>query len=75
MSAKPTLSYYPLDVEIVGYVPNSWELSSLLITFNLGITAILGTAFVAVKLARPNITSSDLAASLWFTQCMCYQRN
>ncbi|KAF1986741.1 Emopamil-binding protein [Aulographum hederae CBS 113979] len=64
--------YYPLNVEIVGYLANEWTVPILLSLFATGCTAIFGATFISVKILRPGIPlSGDLLTIMWFVLSGC----
>jgi len=63
--------YYPLEVEIVGYLANQWSTVKLLAIFSAGIAAIFSCTYAMVKRTRPNASRADYAAILWFVLCGC----
>ncbi|KAH7015974.1 putative EBP domain protein [Macrophomina phaseolina] len=58
--------YYPLDLELPGYVENTIDLTTLLLAFSAGVACILGTALIAAHRYRPSISKHDQFLVLWF---------
>lgn len=63
--------YYPLEVEIVGYLANKWGTVELLTIFTAGLVAIFSATYAMVKRLRPNASTGDLSAIMWFVLCGC----
>ncbi|KAI8932577.1 hypothetical protein NX059_010082 [Plenodomus lindquistii] len=63
--------YYPLEVEIVGYLANKWGTIELLTIFSAGIAAIFSATYAMVKRTRPNASTGDLSTIMWFVLCGC----
>jgi cholestenol delta-isomerase len=62
--------YYPLDVEITGYLANEWGVLKLLLTFAAGCAAIFYATHVVVKRIQPTISNSELFTVMWFVLSM-----
>jgi hypothetical protein len=60
--------YYPIGVALSGgtFVPNDWSVSSLVVTFAVGLTIPLAVTFLLAKKACPNLSGLDQALVLWF---------
>ncbi|KAF2740831.1 EBDP4, emopamil-binding protein [Polyplosphaeria fusca] len=67
----PLHPYYPINVEIVGYVANKWNTFELCGLFASGCTIIFSLTYLAVKRLRPQVSTSDLLTVLWFVLCGC----
>lgn len=65
----PAHPYYPLDLEVVGYLPNDWSTLTLLTIFATTCTAIFALTYLLVMRVQPKIASSDLWIILWFVLC------
>ncbi|KAJ5934720.1 hypothetical protein N7466_004267 [Penicillium verhagenii] len=63
--------YYPLDLEIVGYLANEWDTLTLVSLFAVGCTAIFLMTYLLVMRIQPKISSGDLWTILWFVLCGC----
>ena len=69
MTAHPPHPFYPLGVEIVGYLANRWGTLILLGIFAAGCVVILGSTWVIVTKGSPHLRKSDKWAILWFILC------
>lgn len=58
--------YYPLEVEIIGYLANEWSVVTLLSIFTAGIVALLGVTRVVAKKIQPSIADTELLCVMWF---------
>ena len=63
--------YYPLDLQIAGYLANKWHTLELLTIFTSGLLAILGVTYAGSKRIRPRLSGSDLGVIMWFVMCGC----
>lgn len=63
--------YYPLGVEVVGYLDNKWGTLKLLTIFSIGVAAICALSYVMVKRLRPNASTGDHMTVMWFVMCGC----
>ncbi|KAF2087060.1 Emopamil-binding protein [Saccharata proteae CBS 121410] len=62
----PPHPYYPLEVEIIGYLANDWTVPALLASFAAGCALIFGVTYVLVKRTRPQLPATELLTILWF---------
>lgn len=62
--------YYPIDLEIVGYLANEWDTLTLVSIFAAGCTAIFLVTYLLVMRVQPKISSGDLWTIMWFVLCM-----
>lgn len=62
--------YYPIDLEIAGYLVNKWDTLTLVSIFATGCTAIFLVTYLLVMKVQPKISSSDLWTIMWFVLCM-----
>lgn len=62
----PSHPYYPLDVEIPGYLANDYSVSELLAIFAAGCAGIFLVTYLVAKKIRPTLRSSDLLQIMWF---------
>lgn len=62
----PLHPYYPLEVEIVGYLANEYSVPLLLIIFTAWISVILYVTRVIVKNVQPGIAPTELLTVMWF---------
>ena len=65
MLGGPT-GHFPIEANIVGYLANSWSVTTLLGVFGAGWVVILGTTHVLVKYHNPLLGAGDKWAILWF---------
>ncbi|KAL1963652.1 hypothetical protein VTN77DRAFT_7973 [Rasamsonia byssochlamydoides] len=63
---QPSHPYYPIGVEIAGYSPNESSVFTIIISFSLGLAAILGAVLVSATYLRPSMSKADKLAILWF---------
>lgn len=66
MAAHP---YYPIDLEIVGYLANEWDTLTLVSLFASGCTAIFAATYLLVMKIHPKISNGDLWTIMWFVLC------
>lgn len=59
-------SYYPLGVNIPGYLPNESSVFSLIGQFALLWAAIVGIAWLIISRSRPDASNADHLAFVWF---------
>lgn len=67
----PIHPYYPIDLEIVGYLANEWDTLTLVSLFAAGCTAIFLVTYLVIMRVQPKISSGDLWTIMWFVLCMC----
>ncbi|KAJ5179710.1 Bcebp4 [Penicillium capsulatum] len=67
----PVHPYYPLALEVVGYLPNNLNTLELLSIFITACTGIFALTYLLVKRAQPKIPSSELCTIIWFVLCGC----
>ncbi|KAL1970369.1 hypothetical protein VTN77DRAFT_5529 [Rasamsonia byssochlamydoides] len=67
----PAHPYYPIDVEIVGYLANEWDTLTLVSMFAAGCAAIFSVTYLVVMKVRPQVSTSDLWTIMWFVLCGC----
>lgn len=65
----PAHPYYPLGLEVVGYLPNEWNTLTLLSIFATTCTGIFALTYLLVMRVQPKISSSDLWIIMWFVLC------
>lgn len=65
-SSPPLHPYYPLEVEIAGYIANEYSVIQLLLAFGSGCAVILSVTYVAAKRIRSQIPTSELLTLMWF---------
>jgi cholestenol Delta-isomerase len=62
----PPHPFYPIGVEIVGYLANRWSVPTLLGIFLGGWLVILGLTWAAVSWFSPRLRRVDKLVILWF---------
>jgi cholestenol Delta-isomerase len=62
----PPHPFYPLEVEIVGYLANQWSVPTLLGIFLGGWLVILGLTWASVSWFSPRLRGTDKLIILWF---------
>ena len=70
-SAAPLHPYYPLGVEIVGYMANEFNTVELLSMFTAGCAVIFSVTYAVLMRTRPNASNSDVSIMMWFVLCGC----
>ncbi|KPM40258.1 hypothetical protein AK830_g6262 [Neonectria ditissima] len=63
--------FFPLDVAISRYAPNSISGPVLVGYFALGVCFIFLTTLLLVQRSRSNLTTGETWATLWFAVCGC----
>jgi cholestenol delta-isomerase len=61
--------YYPVDVEIPGYLANEWSLTTLLAVFGSACAFVLASAWLVARAAQPDLSRSEVLTVLWFALC------
>jgi len=71
--------YYPLEVEIAGYLANDQGVVSLLAQFFGGCAVLFFATYLVVKRFHPNLPKSELITVMWFVlseyQFRCWNRD
>lgn len=62
-------SYYPPNVRIQGYVPNTLSTIQILAIFTSTLSSILIPCFFLIRRIRPTIPKTEMATALWFVLC------
>lgn len=62
----PLHPFYPLGVDIVGYLANKWSVATLLGIFLGGWLVILGVTWASVSWFSPRLRKLDKLIILWF---------
>jgi hypothetical protein len=62
----PSHPFYPLGVDIVGYLANKWSVPTLLGIFLGGWLVILGLTWASVSRYSPRLHRNDKLVILWF---------
>jgi cholestenol delta-isomerase len=70
-AAAPLHPYYPLGVEIVGYLANEWNTFELVSMFAAGCAVIFSITYAILMKLRPNASKSDVSIMMWFVLCGC----
>lgn len=65
-SIIPLHPYYPLGLELAGYVANEWSVPVLVIGFLGGWGVMLGLTLLVVNHFQPSLSKTDKALILWF---------
>jgi cholestenol Delta-isomerase len=67
----PLHPYFPEGTLLSGnnFVPNDWDVTTLILAFAAGIAVILEITFVVVRNINPRLTFSDQGLILWFVMC------
>lgn len=58
--------FYPLGVEVVGYLANRWSVPTLLGIFLGGCVVILGLTWASISWYSPRLHRNDKLIILWF---------
>lgn len=66
---SPVHPYYPVTIEVVGYLANELSVPILLGIFAAGCAAIVGITLLIVRAVHPRLPGSDKAAIMWFMIC------
>lgn len=61
--------YYPLHLEIPGYLANEWDTLTLVSLFASGCTAIFFVTYLLVMRVQPKISNGNLLTIMWFVLC------
>lgn len=61
--------YYPLEVEIVGYLANERPVPTLLSIFFGGCALIVGSTYAIMKSVRPTMPKSEVLTFMWLFIC------
>lgn len=64
--AHPSNPFYPIGVEVVGYLANKWSVPALLGIFLGGWVVILGVSWFSVGWISPKLRQMDKLVVLWF---------
>ncbi|KAJ5081480.1 hypothetical protein NUU61_009744 [Penicillium alfredii] len=67
----PVHPYYPLNLEIGGYLANEWKSWDLVSIFVTGCTIIFLASYLLVMRVQPKISTNDLLTLKWFALCGC----
>lgn len=61
--------YYPIEIEIVGYLANDYSVPALLACFAAGCAVILGFTHYVAKVRNPELPASEIVRIMWFVLC------
>ena len=61
--------YYPLEVEIVGYLANEWSVPLLLGVFFSGCAVLAVFTHVCATKQNPHLRKSEITTIMWFVLC------
>jgi cholestenol delta-isomerase len=67
--SQPRHPYYPTDIVLPGYVPNTLHFSTLLSGFGAAVIALFVFTYMITKWRRPNISIPDILKAQWFVLC------
>ncbi|KAK4238410.1 EBDP4, emopamil-binding protein [Achaetomium macrosporum] len=75
-SVARTHPYYPLGVEIAGYVANHFSVTAILAIFTTACAAVFGLTHLAIPRVRrraglPSLPTGERLTVLWFVLCGC----
>lgn len=70
--SHPPHPYYPLEVELLGYLANDYSMVQLLATFAAGCAGIMMVTYMIAKRIRPKLRTSELLQIVWFVLCECF---
>ncbi|KZZ94042.1 EBP domain-containing protein [Ascosphaera apis ARSEF 7405] len=62
----PSHPYYPINIKLVGYIPNEYGVLELVSMFGAGCAVILAATLCVVQFTAPKIRGADKLAVLWF---------
>ncbi|KAI9838106.1 MAG: hypothetical protein M1819_006262 [Sarea resinae] len=72
-----THPYYPVEVEIVGYLANEWPVPLLLSLFGGGCGLVFALTLLIVRKVHPGLPAKEKLAILWFVLCgfihLCFE--
>lgn len=58
--------FYPLEVEIAGYLANEYSVLVLLSIFAAWLAVLLGATRIITKRVQPDIAPTELLTVMWF---------
>jgi cholestenol delta-isomerase len=67
--AHPPHPYYPLEIEIAGYLANDYSVPQLLFFFAAGCAVILAFTHYVAKARNPGLPPSEIVRIMWFVLC------
>jgi len=72
-STQPLHPYYPLEIEIAGYLANDYSVPQLLAIFGAGCAVILTFTHFVAKARNPSLPKGEIVRIMWFVLCMCFK--
>ena len=69
-SKPPTHPYYPVEIEIAGYLANDYTVPQLLAVFGAGCAVILAFTHYVAKARNPSLPKGEIVRIMWFVLCM-----
>lgn len=72
VAAKIPNPYYPLGVEIVGYLVNERSVPALLGIFFGGIAVIMAVTHIIATKLNPQLKGGEITTIMWFVICAFY---
>lgn len=72
--SHPPHPYYPLEVEITGYLANEWPVLTLLTMFFGGCAILFSATYVVVKRVHPGLRTPELFTIMWFVLSKAFIR-
>ena len=67
--SQPQHPYYPTDITLPGYEPNSLSFTTLLSGFGAAVIVLFSFTYIIIKWIRPNMSIPDILKVLWFVLC------
>jgi cholestenol delta-isomerase len=67
--AEPLHPYYPLEVEIIGYLANDWHFLTLIAIFAGVCVVVFGITYVVAHWVNPKVGRGELGIVMWFVLC------
>lgn len=64
--SHPPHPYYPLEVEITGYLANEWSVPLLLAVFASGCAVIFSATYLIIKKVQPRMPVHEVFTVMWF---------
>jgi len=65
----PPHPYYPLEIEIAGYLANDYTVPQLLAVFGAGCAVILAFTHYVAKARNPSLPKNEIVRIMWFVLC------
>jgi hypothetical protein len=67
--SQPHHPYYPTNITLPGYVPNTLTFTTLFSGFGAAVIVLFIFTYIITKWRRPNISTPDILKVLWFILC------